>query len=184
MNRGENKMNAFTKTANAIYTEICERSFARVETVLGTVHVEIKSDELHTFVEFYCNGEKSTMTHKGGAERFAAHLEAFLFFKLGLDSDIEIIEGETFREYIAEDSGWDHKEMSFSAEQHFLAVVNGIIVFKFYAFTQAEGARAKFQRFPYKCSWHYDLTDIDYDVVNLSAEEGDRRNPAAMLAWA
>lgn len=176
--------NAFTKTANAIYNEICENSFARVETVVGTVHVEIKSDELHTFIEFYCNGEKSTMTNKGGSERFAAHLEAFLFFKLGLDSDIEIFEGEIVEEYRAEDSGWGHKEMSFSAEQRFEAIVNGIIVFKFFAFTETEGAKAKFKRFPFNCSWHYDPTNIDFNVVQLIAEDGDRRNPAAMLNWA
>ncbi len=93
----DNMNNAFTKLANELWTELNDNGCTSVETTIGTLFVSVKSDEFHTFIEFACKGKTSTMT-KGmsiyeadDAERFAAHLEAFLFFKCGFDQGVEIV---------------------------------------------------------------------------------------------
>lgn len=174
--------NQFKKLANEIFTELNKTKSVSFETTCGTLRVEILEDEFSSFVQFTCNGQASTMTMSGGADRFAAHLDSFLYFKCGFNCKVEIFAGEERSQYVKEESGkWGEIEAWFSAEQGFTLAVNGIIALEFAATKYTTGSAAKFQRFPFTCM--IENRSQPFRCVELNTDEGDRRNPASLIHW-
>lgn len=174
--------NQFKKLANEIFGALNKNGSVNLETAVGTLCVEIIEDEFHTFIKFSCNNNASTMTMKGGAERFAAHLDAFLEFKCGLDQGVEIVTGTEVTQYVSENTGrWGALETYFDASQSFTLLVNGIIALEFAATKYATGSQAKFKRFPFTCM--IENRNQPFRCVELNTDEGDRRNPAGLIHW-